>query len=58
MRLQPKDQIDSINATMKHQRRDGNAHLAHLLTSLSHTIAKDDQKAVADLHKYFDYNMR
>lgn len=32
--------------------------MIHLLTSLSHTLAKNDQAAIADLHKYFDYNMR
>ena len=29
-----------------------------MLTSLSHTLANDDQRAIQDLHKFFDYNMR
>lgn len=32
--------------------------MKHLLTSLVHTFAKNDQKAVDDLHRYFDYQMR
>ena len=32
--------------------------MKHLLTSLVHTFGKNDQQAVADLHRYFDYQMR
>jgi hypothetical protein len=58
MRLTPEQQLDSILEVTKDLKKDANAHMTHLLTSLSHTLAKDDQKAVSDLHKYFDYNMR
>lgn len=58
MKITPADQLAQIDRFVRNQRKDGNTHLAHMLTSLSHTLAKDDQRAISDLHKFFDYNMR
>ena len=30
----------------------------HLLTSIMHQHSKNDQHAISDLHRYFDYQMR
>jgi len=38
----PADQLAQIDRVIRNQRWDGNAHLSHLLTSLSHTLGKDD----------------
>lgn len=29
-----------------------------MLTSINHTLGKNDRQAVDDMHKYFDYSMR
>ena len=52
------EQLANIEAVTRDAKRDKNFHMKHLLTSLTHTFAKNDQQAVDDLHKYFDYNMR
>jgi nucleoid DNA-binding protein len=58
MHMLPKEQLDSIKDATKNTKRDGNSHLKHLLTSICHSLAKNDVVAINDLHKYFDYNMR
>jgi len=51
-------QIDQIYKATQNTKRSVNFHSKFLLTSLSHTLAKNPEPAIADLHKYFDYNMR
>ena len=29
-----------------------------MMTSINHTLGRNDRKAVDDLHKYYDYSMR
>ena len=52
------EQLANIEAVTRDAKRDKSFHMKHLLTSLTHTFAKNDLQAVDDLHKYFDYNMR
>ena len=58
MHLLPDEQLESIYSATKNTKRDGNSHLKHLLTSICHSLAKNEVEAINDLHKYFDYNMR
>jgi len=52
------DQLNKIEAFTRDAIRNKSYHMKHLLTSLVHTFGKNDQRAVADLHRYFDYQMR
>ena len=52
------EQLDNIENLTRDATRNKSYHMRHLLTSLVHTGAKNDQKAVDDLHRYFDYQMR
>ena len=49
------DQLGRIDALTRDATRNKSYHMKHLLASLVHTYAKNDQKAVSDLHRYFDY---
>mmetsp|Transcript_41401 Transcript_41401/g.54480 ORF Transcript_41401/g.54480 Transcript_41401/m.54480 type:complete len:130 (-) Transcript_41401:134-523(-) len=49
------DQMDNIEKLTRDATRNKSYHMRHLLTSLVNTFAKNDQKAVDDLHRYFDY---
>ena len=58
VRVSHREQLDQIEIITKDSKKDKTFHMKHLLTSIAHTFAKNDQQAVNDLHKYFDYNMR
>ena len=49
------EQLARIDSLTKNATRNKSYHMKHLLTSIVHTFSKNDQKAVEDLHKYFDY---
>ena len=51
-------QLEQVDSLTRDAMRNKSYHMRHLLTSLVHTYAKNDQKAVDDLHRYFDYQMR
>ena len=50
--------MDEIDKSTRDAMRTKSYHMRHLLSSLVNTFAKNDQKAVDDLHRYFDYQMR
>ena len=52
------EQMKKIESLTRDAVRNKSYHMRHLLTSLVHTLSKNDQKAVNDLHRYFDYQMR
>ena len=58
VRMGHREQLDQIELITRDSKKDKTFHMKHLLTSIAHTFAKNDQQAVNDLHKYFDYNMR